>query len=67
MRIYLSGNSKNRRKQLRKIRKEYQNHYIRLLSTFTQRKKIDGRWVTVEDANKPLTLVIIEEKNDNTK
>lgn len=67
MRIFLSGNSRNRRKQLRKIRKEHKNDYIRLLSTFTQRKKIDGKWVTVEDANKPLTIVIIEEKNDCIK
>lgn len=61
MRVFLKGNSKDRRKQLRKIRKENPNCEIKLHSNFMTLKRINGKVCMVEEANRPLTEVIIKE------
>lgn len=54
--VYLSGSSKDRRKQLRKLRRE--NNVVNVYGP-TIIKTIGGKKVRVEDANTPQTIVVI--------
>lgn len=52
----LSGNAKDRRKQLRKLRREYPDYILEGKYVF---KKIDGKRVAAEEANVPRTKVVL--------
>jgi hypothetical protein len=54
----LSGDSQNRRKQLRKIQREYPNCKIIRNAPITAKKLGDKR-VACEDANTPQTHVVV--------
>lgn len=58
--INLNGNSKNRRKQFRRLVRLYPDCVVTKESNETFRKKIGGQWVTVEEANSLRTKVYIK-------
>ena len=58
----LSGSSKDRRKQLRRIKKENPDCIIKVTAP-SMYKVINGERVQVEDANVPQTIVIIKSKD----
>lgn len=60
-RVLLNGNAKDRRKQLRKIKRDNPGKEIKVCSNFWKRKKIDGKYVIIVEANRPLTEVIIKD------
>ena len=53
----LTGNSRDRRKQLRKLQKQYPNCVVE--GSFTY-KTLNGKRVAVEDANIPRTRVLLK-------
>ena len=57
----LSGNSKDRRKRLRRIKKENPDCIIKV-TALRMYKVINGERVEVEDANVPQTIVVIKPK-----
>ena len=60
--VHLSGNAKDRRKQLRSIKKENPDCQISLTAYYVE-KTINGEKVQCEDANTPRTIVIIKNGN----
>ena len=58
----LSGSSKDRRKQLRRIKKENPDCIVKVTAP-SMYKVINGERVQVEDANVPQTIVIIKPKD----
>ncbi len=53
----LTGNSRDRRKQLRKLQKQFPNCVVE--GSFTY-KTLNGKRVAVEDANIPRTRVLLK-------
>lgn len=60
MHVHLNGSSKDRRKQFRRLVRLNPDCAIWLESNKTIRKKINGEWVSVEEANSVRTQVFIK-------
>ena len=60
----LSGSSKDRRKQLRRIKKENPDCIIKVTAP-SMYKTINGERVHVEEANVPQTIVVIKPKENH--
>lgn len=60
--IYLNGNSKDRRKQLRKLERENPEFDFQKMS-YVVYKIINGKRVECAEGNKPQTMVKVSSKN----